>query len=57
MLSQDGIGGTMFERAGEDWVGHVLDPDAVLRMPEIAIDVPLAEFYEGIDFAAEEVPA
>ncbi len=58
LLSQDAIGGMVFERAGDDWRGHVLAADAVLRCPEIGIAVPLAEFYEGIDFGPEEeVPA
>jgi Uma2 family endonuclease len=48
MLEQDVIGATVFERAGDDWVGHVLGADAVLDMPEIGIQVPLAEFYEGV---------
>jgi Uma2 family endonuclease len=54
VLSQDEQGGTMFERVGEDWVGHLLPADFVLRMPEIGIDVPLAEFYEGVEFAPPE---
>jgi len=54
VLSQNEIAGTMFERLGEDWVGHLLSPDSVLRMPEIGIELPLAELYEGIDFAAGE---
>jgi hypothetical protein len=49
LLAQDVIGGTMFERKGEDWIGHVLGPDAVLSMPEIDVEVPIAEFYEGLD--------
>jgi Uma2 family endonuclease len=49
ILSQDVD--TMFERIGSDWLGHLLDADAVLRMPEIGIEVPLAEFYEGVDFS------
>jgi Uma2 family endonuclease len=52
LLSQDEIGGTMFERSGGDWIGHVLGADAVLRMPEIDVEVPIAEFYEGIEFPA-----
>lgn len=52
-LSQHRIGGTLFERIEGDWVGHLLGADAVLRMPEIGIEVPLAEFYEGVTFAAE----
>lgn len=50
-LSQDEMAGTMFERVGSDWVGHLLTADAVLRMPEIGIEVPLVEFYEGVDFS------
>jgi Uma2 family endonuclease len=49
ILSQEEIGGTMFERAQGDWVGHLLFSDSILRMPEIGIEVSLAELYEGID--------
>ena len=49
LLAQDVMGGTMFERIGDDWVGHVLGADGVLRMPEIDVEVPIAEFYEGIE--------
>jgi Uma2 family endonuclease len=52
VLAQDEMAGTVFERAGNDWVGHLLEPNTVLRMPEIGIEVLLAELYEGIDFAA-----
>ena len=44
----------MFERVGGDWVGHILAADAVLVMPEIGVEVPLAEFYRGIEFAAAD---
>jgi Uma2 family endonuclease len=50
ILTQDAAGGTMFERIGDDWVGHLLSADSLLRMPEIGIEVPLAEFYEGVEF-------
>lgn len=49
MLEQAEVAGTMFERAGGDWVGHILAADAVLRMPEIGIELPMAELYEGLD--------
>jgi Uma2 family endonuclease len=49
LLAQDVMGGTMFERVGEDWIGHILGPESLLAMPEIGIEVPIAEFYEGID--------
>ncbi len=54
MLEQDFIGATMFERSGEDWVGHVLCAEAVLDMPEIGIQVPLAELYEGVTMERDE---
>jgi Uma2 family endonuclease len=49
LLAQDGVGGTMFERIGGDWVGHVMGPESILAMPEIDVELPIAEFYEGID--------
>jgi Uma2 family endonuclease len=49
VLAQDVMGATMFERVGEDWVGHVFGPDSLLSMPEIDVEVPIAEFYEGVD--------
>ena len=50
MLEQDRQGATIFARAGEDWVGHVLAGDAVIALPEISIELPLAELYEGVAF-------
>ena len=54
MLEQDAIGATVFERVGGDWVGHVLGADAVLDMPEIGIQVPLTELYEGLALEPDE---
>lgn len=54
MLEQDRIGATVFSRAGDDWVGHVLGEDAILQMPEIGVELPLAELYDGIDLGALE---
>ena len=48
MLAQDVVGGTMFERMGDDWVGQLLVSDSLIRMPELGIDVPIVEFYEGV---------
>lgn len=49
MLEQAEIAGTVFERVGDDWIGHLLGPDTVLVMPEIGIELPIAELYEGVD--------
>lgn len=60
ILAQEEVAGTMFERVGGEWVGRLLDADTILGMPEIGIEVPLAELYEGIDFprpAAENEPS
>lgn len=50
MLAQDRQFATVFARAGTDWIGHIVFGDAVLDMPEIGQEVPLAELYEGIAF-------
>jgi Uma2 family endonuclease len=54
VLAQDEMSGTMFERVGTDWVGHLLHAGSILHMPEIDIELPLAELYEGIDLTAAE---
>jgi Uma2 family endonuclease len=54
MLEQDQQGAIVFARAGNDWVGHVVAGDAVLAMPEIGIELPLTELYEGVSFAEPE---
>ncbi len=50
MLEQLRQAATVFDRSGKDWVGHVLDGEAVLVMPEIGIELPLSELYEGVRF-------
>ena len=41
----------MFVRTedGDCWVEHTLRADAVLRMPVIGAELPLAELYAGLD--------
>lgn len=57
VLAQDEMSGTMFERVGTDWVGHLLHAGSILRMPEIDIELPLAELYEGVDLTSAEPAA
>jgi Uma2 family endonuclease len=57
MLEQDRQAATVFARAGDDWVGHVVSGDVVLAMPEIGIELPLAELYEDMSFAEPEAEA
>jgi Uma2 family endonuclease len=54
MLSQDDQRATIFARVGGDWVGHIASGDAILDMPEIGIEVSLAELYEGVSFAGPD---
>lgn len=51
MLEQERVGATVFSRSEAGWKGDVLADDAVLAMPEIGIELPLAELYEGLDFS------
>lgn len=51
MLEQERIGATVFTRTGDDWVGRILADDAILAMPEIGIEFPLTELYDGLDFS------
>ncbi len=57
MLEQDEPAATIFAREGDRWVGTLLTGDAVLAMPEIGIEIPLAEFYEGLEFTNNDRPA
>jgi Uma2 family endonuclease len=51
MLEQDSQAATVFTREGERSVGSLLTGDVVLAMPEIGIELPLAELYEGLDLS------
>ncbi|HTW72923.1 MAG TPA: Uma2 family endonuclease [Acetobacteraceae bacterium] len=57
VLAQDSMAGIMYERIGTDWVGRLLNADMILHMPEIEIEVPLAELYEGVDLVPADSAA
>ncbi len=51
IVEQSAIGAMVFERP--DWRGQpILGGEARLAMPELGIDIALAELYAGLDFAA-----
>ena len=52
ILESTGVGLTVLERETTDeaWRTSVLTNEDVLRMPEIGIEIPVAEFYEDITF-------
>lgn len=51
MLAQDRVAATVFAREGGDWIGRVLAEGDTLVMPEIGIEVPLAELYADLDLS------
>ena len=51
MLEQDSQAATVFAREGDRWVGSLFTGDATLAMPEIGIELPLDELYEGLDLS------
>ncbi len=50
MLEQDSVGATVYARAGDLWTHEILIADSALALPEIGVELPLAELYEGIVF-------
>jgi Uma2 family endonuclease len=50
ILEQKSIGAAVFARRGEDWIATALTEEDTLAMPEVGIEVPLAEFYVGLEF-------
>jgi Uma2 family endonuclease len=55
ILESSSAGLTVFERSGPDeiWRAATLTKDDSLDMPEIGIEIPVAEFYETIAFGEE----
>jgi Uma2 family endonuclease len=45
ILEQDSIGATVFERRDETWAASTLTEGDRLSMPEIVVEIPLAELY------------
>ena len=58
ILEQDSIAAMVFERHGDDWDARALTAGDVLRMPEIGVEIPLADIYADVEFEpeAEQVP-
>lgn len=53
MLEQDSVGATVYARAGDVWAHDILVADFILALPEIGVELPLAELYQGIAFDQE----
>jgi len=56
ILESTSVGLTVLERerAGDSWTTTVLTNEDRLIMPEIGIEIPVAEIYEDIEFAGGE---
>jgi Uma2 family endonuclease len=50
ILEQRSIGAAVFARRGEDWIATALTEENTLALPEVGIEVPLDEFYVGLEF-------
>jgi Uma2 family endonuclease len=53
ILEQDAIAAMVFVRKGTDLVAETLTAGDTLRMPEIDVEVAMAEFYTGLDLSEE----
>ena len=58
MLEQDQALVTVIARTGTDtgWSLELLRADAVLAMPEIGVELPVADLYADVTFAPESAP-
>lgn len=51
VLQQPGAGATVFSRRAEDWLAEpVFGDGAMLPMPEIGIEIALADLYADVAF-------
>ncbi len=54
LIEQDEPAAVVYRRTAEGFVREVYQGlDAVVSLPEVAIDLPLAEVYEGVEFISE----
>ena len=56
LVESASIGLTVLERrsGGEKWSATTLMAEDVLALPEMGIEIPVAELYEGVDFPAPD---
>lgn len=54
LVEQETIGVVVYRRTTQGFAREVLETrDAILRLPELALEVPLSEFYAGLEPAPE----
>ena len=54
MLEQDSVNAVVYARSGDAWTHEILVADSILALPEIGVELHLAELYEGIVFEAQD---
>jgi Uma2 family endonuclease len=54
ILEQSSQAATVFSRLNGVWASVVLDGEVELPLPELGIVIPLAEFYQDVDFPPDE---
>jgi Uma2 family endonuclease len=56
ILEATAVGLLVLERASPEqaWQTTALSSGDILRMPEIGIEIPVSEFYDGIEFAEQD---
>jgi Uma2 family endonuclease len=59
ILEHNSAGLTVFTRRGEgqDWTARALTIEDILQLPEIGIEIPVAELYENVDLPETETAA
>ena len=56
IIEHNSVGLTVFSRRHEeeDWTARALTAEDILRLPEISVEIPVAELYENVDFLGAE---
>ena len=49
MLEQDFAGAFVLHRSAAHWTATAVPADGVISLPEIDVELPVAELYEGVD--------
>ena len=57
LIEQEAVSATAYTRDEGRWSGRVLWPGDVLKLPEIGVELPLEDLYDGLDPAALRDPS
>jgi len=54
MLEQDSVNAVVYARSSDAWTHEILFAESILSLPEIGVELPLSELYEGVVFEPEQ---